>query len=450
MFRCLPAGVLLCAAALSAPVVGAQADPLPARFESLAGAYAEVYGFSGTIKIVRAGKPVFEQSFGPAERSFDTPNTPATRNSINSISKTFTAAAALRLVERGQLDLAAPVSRYLPELDAAWKDAVTVHHLLSHSSGLPREAGLPAHDDSSLADQADLVASLPTRFEPGARYGYSNAGYIVLGRVLERVSGLDYAELIEREIIRPLELRDTGVYRAEAVVARQAVPYRMTPEGVSTAQRTKTRGESAGGGLYSTPADLYRFVTALEDDSLLGESMRAKLFARHVETDGDDHEGYAWSIKSFGPNPIRFAAGSGYGTKSVIVRDPEAGDFIGIVSNWGNTPILDLLRDLFLTLNGREVAAPSSDLLADAADYRGQLGRYRFDAQQLRTALQADDDVMRLHEHQGRVFLDDELMARGENGTLRLTYTDELVVRVGDDVLVIEIGGRRLQGRKLR
>jgi CubicO group peptidase (beta-lactamase class C family) len=222
----------------------------------------------------------------------------------------------------------------------------------------------------------------------------------------------------------------------------------MSPDGVSEAQRTKTLGESAGGGLYSTPADLYRFVTALEDGTLLGEAMREALFAAHAET-RDGHEGYAFSVKAFGPNPIRFAAGSGYGTKSVVVRDPAAGDFIGIVSNWGNTPILDLLRDLFLALNGQSVEPPSADRLADPDDYRPHFGRYAFDDQALRTALQADDDVIRLHESGGRLFMDDELMARGAEGALTLTYTDELVIRVGDGALTLEVGGKKLVGQRV-
>lgn len=448
------AGCLLAASLAVAPIAKADApaessrNTLAAQLEELADAYRDVYGFSGTVKVVQGDAPLLEASFGAADRESGRPHEPATPTSINSISKTFTAVAVLRLAERGEIDLHAPIADYLPGLTAPWRRSVTAHHLLSHTSGLPREAGLDAADERSLQELVAVVDALAPAFEPGARYGYSNAGYILLGRLLERVTGNDYSEVIRAEIVEPLGLEHTGVYRGLDAVLGQAVPYRMTPDGVEIAQRTKTLGESAGGGLYSTPGDLYRFVSALENDTLLGAAMRDAMFAAHTET-GDGHEGYAWSVKAFGPNPIRFAAGSGYGTKSVVVRDPASGDFIGIVSNWGNTPILDLLRDLFLALNGQRVQPPSADRLADPADYREALGRYAFDEQALRTALQAEDGTIRLHAVDGRLFMDDELMARGPDGTLTLTYTDELVIGVADGTMTLELGGQRLEGRRI-
>lgn len=447
MKRLLSVAVLLASATPAAPEPAP--DRLPERLGRLVDAYADVYGFSGTVKVVDDESEIFERSVGLADRSFGVPFAPTTRTSINSISKTFTAAALLRYVDRGRLDLSAPVGRYLNDLGAEWKDRVTLHHLLSHSSGLPREAGLDEGDERTLSEQLETVGGLALEFEPGSRYGYSNAGYIVLGNVLERVSGLDYAEAIRRETVEPLHLADTGVYEDSVVVTRQAVPYRMTPAGVGFAQRTKIRGESAGGGMYSTPGDLYRWVRALEDDSLLHAASRERLFHPHVAGEGSDFEGYAWSIKSFGARALRFAAGSGYGTKSVVVRDPEAGDFIAIVSNWGNTPILALLRDLFLTLDGRSVDPPTRDALADPEDYRTRLGAYRFDEEALRHALQTDDGIVRLHAHEGRLFLDDELLARGPDGTLRLTYTGELSISFDDASMTLEIGGRRLVGERI-
>lgn len=417
---------------------------------SIVSGYHAVHGFSGTVHVARGNTEAYSASVGLCERSFATPCDIRTRYSINSISKAFTAVAILRLAERGLLDLKAPVGQYLPEFSAPWGASVTLHHLLSHSAGLPREAGLSATSEQTLAEQLNAVASLELLFAPGSAYGYSNAGYIVLGNVLERVAGADYAEIIHREVIAPARLADTGVYVGQAVVSRQAVPYRLTAQGIEQAQRTKTRGESAGGGIYSTPADLHRFLRALEDDTLLGPAMRARLFAPHQRVDDQNAEAYAFSLKTFGDRKVRFAAGSGYGSKSALVRIEDTGEFIGVTSNWGNTPILALLRDLFLRLTGESVAPPDIGNLADPADFEAKHGRYQFDADLLRQTLQAEDSVLRLHAVEGKLFLDDELLAKGVNGTLRLTYTNELLIRFEGEDLVLDIAGQVLRGERLR
>ena len=425
-------------------------DERRAAIDTIVKAYGDVYGFAGTVLVVDDEQPLIQTSIGLADRAFGIANTATTRNSINSISKTFTALAVVRMAERGRIELDAAIGRYLPALKAEWRNRVTVHHLLSHSSGLPREAGLDSHDRQTLEQQLDDVAQLTLLFEPGQRFGYSNAGYILLGNLLEAVSGTTYAEIIEQEILKPLKLENTGVYEGRVVVANQAEPYRMTPRGVERAQRTKTLGETAGGGLYSTATDLYRYTRALENNALLSDDMQKMLFARHVTGEGSDYEGYAWSIKQFGDQTLRFAAGSGYGTKSVIIRDPQQGQFIGIVSNWGNTPILQLLRDIYLSVKGQDIQPPSSTMLAKPSNHRAQLGSYAFDAETLRTALQIIDGELRLHVHEGKLFLDDELLVAGPDGTLALTYTDELVIRLDGDCMTLEIGGQSLKGTRIR
>lgn len=444
----LAAAVLLSISFISLPSDSRAGEDVTQALEAVVEAYRDVHGFAGTVRAVADDEPLLERSVGLAERSFGIAHQADTRVSINSISKTFTAVAALRLAARGELDLDAPVSDLIQGFETDWADRVTVHHLLSHSSGLPREAGLDAGSELSLAEQRRSVALLELEFEPGERFGYSNAGYILLGNVIEAVSGKDLAEVIETEILEPAGLEDTGMFVGRRVVERQAVPYRFGPGGVVAAQRSKTLGESAGGGLYSTPADLERFVRALEDDTLLSEPWRERLFAPHVDAGPGGHEAYAWSIKQFGAATLRFSAGSGYGTKSVVVRDPDNGLFIAIVSNWGTFPILDLLRDLFLVIQGEDVDLPDGRNLARPEDLASKLGRYRFDADALRTALQAEDGDMVLHVFEGRVFLDDELLAVKQDGAYGLTYTDELTLRFEDEALVLAIGGRELRGQR--
>lgn len=424
----------------------AQQNEMVQKLETITQAYHEVYGFSGTVKVVLDDNEIWQDSYGLANRSFDIPNSPATRNSINSISKTFTAALILKMAEKAQLKLDVPISTWLPTLSADWADSVTIHHLLTHSSGLPREAGMKASDELDFQEQVRLVNELTLLFEPGERYQYSNAGFILLGAIIEKVSDREYRDVMNEGIIEPLGLNNTGVYEGNAVVKNQAVPYKIGPFGIEEAQRTKIIGESAGGGLYSTLNDLYQFTVNLENEGILSAESQNLLFKKHMVLSEGEAEGYAWSLKQFGPDQIRMAAGSGYGTKSVIIRDPVSGLFIGILSNWGNTPVLDILRDLYLTVKGQAIDPPTSEMLADPDKYSAHFGTYVFDPEKMRTYLQKENNRIVVREIDGKLFMDDELLAQKENGVLGLTYTNEVRIYFKGDKMILEINENQLIG----
>ncbi len=418
-------------------------------YVALMEAYADVYGFSGSVLVIEGGKHSFSDSSGLANRSFNVSHTMDTRISINSVSKLFTVVALLQLVDEGELELDASIGSYLPALTADWRQDVSVRHLLTHSSGLPREAGMPAHTDLSLAEQLPIVDALDLLHPPGTRYEYSNAGTVLLGRLLETLTGMDYPRVIESRIIEPLGLNNTGVYRGTSVVSRQAVPYSLGPEGVVEAQRSKIVGESAGGGLYSTPRDLYRFVLATEDGSLLSPASETLMVTPQPEVEGGETEAMTWSIQIDGESVLRMAAGSGYGTKSIVLRIPDSDSFIAIMTNWGNTPILDMLRDVYLTMSGVEVNLPDSSSLASPADFRTRLGRYRFDEERLRIHLQMENPVVSLLAVDDRLFLNDELMKNQGDGMLGLTYTNELEISFEENSMVLVINGNRLEGERI-
>lgn len=425
-----------------------QDGSLTQKLDVLNEAYEKVYGFSGTVKVVIDNNNTFEKSYGLANRSFNIRNTTNTRFSINSISKTFTATSILILAQEGKVDLNEPVKRYIPSLKADWAESVTIHHLLTHTSGLSRESGIQPHEELTFNEQVKLVEKQTLLFTPGERYEYSNAGLILLGSIIENVSGMSYGAFTKMKIIDPLNLNNTGYYSGRNVISNQAVPYKISPNGLEFAQRSKHYGDNAGGGLFSTPADLFKFVRGLENHEILEKQYVDMMFQSHVQSGGNEFEGYAWSIKYFGDEKLHFAAGSGYGTKSVIIRMPESGDFIGITSNWGNTPILQLLRDLYLTIRNLEVSLPSEDELANPDSYSSQIGAYVFNKEELTKHLGIKRDKIHLQEVDGRLFLGEELLAEAD-GFLKLTYTNELKIQVEDDQMVIDINGNVIKGKKL-
>lgn len=429
-------------------------DPAIARYRTqvaeLMEAYVSIYGFSGTIKVVKAGQPISTQSYGLANRSFQIPMAPDHRISINSISKTFTATAVMMLVEAGKIDLQRPIAAYLPELTAPWKEQVTVHHLLTHSSGLPRESGIQWFDQLTLQQQVvQLINAQDLAFAPGSRYDYSNTGITLLGRIIETTSGQSYADYLQEHIIQPLGLQNTGVYQGSRVVERQAVPYKVSSNGVAETQRSKHLGENAGGGMYATVDDLYRFVLALEQHELLSPATTALMFNGHLAIDDGDQAAYGWTLKAFGAQQLRFASGSGYGSKSVVIRAPASDDFIAITSNWGNTPILQMMAGLFFIINDLDYQLPSQQNLPRAEDYRSALGRYRFAGDTLQTQLMYDGDTMVLQLVDGRLFLNEDLLVSKAEQRLGFAYTDELLIEFKPEQMIITINGHRLVGQRI-
>jgi len=236
-------------------------------------------GFSGTALVAREGKVLLSKGYGPAHREWDIPNTPRTKFRIGSITKQFTAAAILLLQERGKLSARDPIGNYLVDCPEAWKE-VTIHHLLSHTSGIPDRAlplDLPPAPFPPTADGlAARYANTPLLFPPGEQWAYSNAGYVLLGYLIEKVSGQSYARFLRENIFTPLKMEDTGYDDGRQPVPRRAAGYACNGITVVNAPYTDVNAAHAAGALYSTAEDLYRWEQSLFGGKLLSPaSLRA-------------------------------------------------------------------------------------------------------------------------------------------------------------------------------
>jgi D-alanyl-D-alanine carboxypeptidase len=226
--------------------------------------------FSGVVLAARGDEVVFHRAYGSADRTAGRPAGLDTRFDIGSLDKLFTSTVVLRLAELGALELDAPVGRYLQGLDPAVLERTTVRHLLQHRGGLGDYLTHPAFRDRpgslrSTVDFLELVREQTLLFEPGTETRYSNAGFVVLGAIVEAVSSRPYHDVVREHVLEPAGMSDTGPRRDE----RSAVRY--SREGgslVDTDGRWPATGSPAGGG-YSTARDLHRFMAALLADRLL-------------------------------------------------------------------------------------------------------------------------------------------------------------------------------------
>ena len=271
--------------------------------------------FSGVILVAQNGIPLFEQAYGFADREKKIPNRVDTKFNIGSINKSFTGLAIRQLVVGKKVSLDDPVGKFLPDYpnkDAAAK--VTVRHLLDMTSGVgdffgDRYQATSKEKIRSLKDYLPLFADKPLEFEPGAREQYSNGGYVVLGLIIEKASGVDYYTYVRDHIFKPAGMNDSVSYEKDSAVPNRAIGY--VRDGSSWKPNYETlpgRGSSAGGG-YSTARDLLKYTIALGKGTLVGA--------------GEEIRG------GFG------IAGGAPGLNAVLEWDPQSGYVVAVLSNLG-------------------------------------------------------------------------------------------------------------------
>jgi CubicO group peptidase (beta-lactamase class C family) len=256
-----------------------------ARLDSLAHADR----FAGAALLAKGDQVLFQAAYGEASRSDHTPNRVDTKFNLGSINKVFTKLAIAQLVEQGKVRLDDTIDRYLPDYPKAVASRVTVRQLLEHRGGIGDVFG-DAYDriDHSrlrrVADWIPLFRDVPLAFEPGTREQYSNGGYVLLGAIVERVSGEDYYDYVRAHVYRPLEMKDTDDFPSDGRTPNLAAGYTRNLPGASASDgwmdngpSRPWRGSPAGGG-YSTLADLLRFVQALRAGKLLKPETLARDF----------------------------------------------------------------------------------------------------------------------------------------------------------------------------
>ena len=326
--------------------------------------YAREHAFSGTVLVERSGRVEYEQSFDMADRAFAVPNTPDTRYWIASITKLFTATLAMQLVDEGRIELDAPIRTCLPDYAGEGRD-VTVRQLLTHTSGIANfdtvtdaatalRDGIPAYQLPHTSD--DLLrrhASGKLVHVPGTTFDYNNGDYVILGKIIERVTGMPFEQTLSRRILEPLKLTDTGMLRQGEILPRLARTYFVREDTAQLVNDLPVYPENwyAAGGMYSTVRDLRLFADALYGGGLIRrESLQLML------TPGLDDYGFGvWSYEStIAGKPHRVAKRPGriMGAQAQLYRLLDDDVTVVILANVGNVDL-----DEFVARIGRVVVS---------------------------------------------------------------------------------------------
>ena len=284
--------------------------------------------FRGSVLVGINGRIVFEKGYGFADEEWNAPNTTQTKFRIASLTKQFTAACILLLQERGKLSVHDPVSKYVSDLPEAWQ-AITIHQLLTHTSGIPNYPGMARIENELNRTGAtprqilEVAASRPLDFRPGSRLQYTNTGYVLLGMVIEKVSGGSYGAFLQKEIFAPLEMTSSGYDMAAKVLSQRASGYTIHDGHISNSDFIDMSIPFAAGGIYSTVEDMYRWNEALANGKLLSPPSVDQMFAVYPETLLEGmHYGYGVVIAERFGRKLYYHGGGVKGFESVIQRYP--------------------------------------------------------------------------------------------------------------------------------
>jgi CubicO group peptidase (beta-lactamase class C family) len=284
--------------------------------------------FSGAVLVAQDGAVLFERAYGYASRQLNVPNTLDTRFHIASMTKMFIAMAALILHEQGRLDLHAKPAAYLPELAALDQD-ITIHHLLSHTSGIQDVYDVPdlrfamsklQHEQGTLLS---YLVKLPQLFRPSAKWSYSSTGYLLMGYLMERVTGLPYEELMARYVFTPLSMSNTGRDLPQRINPGRAFGHAVADGHLINAPNDELGDFAGPGELYSTVRDLNKWGDAMFDCPLVTPPTLALLLTPYAQVDWQVDPplqyGYGWFLAP----RLRMHGGGTPGFRSLIRQYPE-------------------------------------------------------------------------------------------------------------------------------
>ncbi len=276
------------------------------------------------LLVYKDGVAVVRQGFGLAELETGRTVTPTTSFRLASISKQFTATAILLLAQDGQLTIDAPIKTWLPSLPAI-ADVITLRHLLSHTSGLLDYEDLMDSADSRQVHDRDVLRLLEsenrTYFVPGSDYRYSNSGYALLALIVERASGLRYADFLRERIFQPLGMNSVAFEDGRNQVQERAYGYSLIDGHWQRTDQSTTSAVLGDGGIYASIDDLARWDAALYDDRLLHQSWRTLAVTPATRTDEPDVDFYGFGWRLHGD--LHWHSGETIGFRNVILRWPS-------------------------------------------------------------------------------------------------------------------------------
>lgn len=350
------------------------------KLDKLISTYAEYGKFNGSVLVAEKGNVIYKKGFGLADREWNVPNQPDTKHRLGSITKQFTAMAILQLVEKGKLKLDVPISAYLPDYPKKNGDVITIHHLLTHSSGIPNVTSFPGFSKNisrnaySPVELVKLFADSTLQFKPGEKFAYSNSGYMLLGYIIEKVTGKRYEQVLQENIFTPLMMINTGYDHSRSLLKNRASGYEKNGRLYINANSIDMSVPYAAGALYSTVEDLYLWDHALYGNQLLRQENMDILFTKHIPSGGNYYYGYGWGVGGIplGSTVERIEtighSGGIDGFVTQLTRIPSDKSFIVLLNNTGGAPLGEMTNAIAAILYDKSYNFPKRSVAYSLGD----------------------------------------------------------------------------------
>ncbi len=340
-------------------LVGASPAPVNvSRMEQVVQFYLSNKQFMGSVLVARDKNVLLSKGYGFANLEWEIPNSSSTKFRLGSLTKQFTAACILLLEERGKLRIDDPVKKYLPDAPAAW-EKVTLFHLLTHTSGIPSFTGFPdyASTEGMPSPAEKTVARFrdkPLDFQPGEKWSYSNSGYVLLGYLIERISGRSYADFVQGNIFAPLGMKDSGYDLNSTVIPHRAAGYSPGPGGPVNAGFIHMSIPHAAGALYSTTEDLLRWEEALFGGKLLSATSLQKM-----TTPFKSEYAFGLMVRSANGRKMISHGGGIEGFNTFLAEYPDEKLTVVVLANLNGPASEEIAGKLGAIAHGEEVQLPS-------------------------------------------------------------------------------------------
>jgi len=349
---------------------------------------AQVWQFQGAYLVARGDSVLARGAVGCADRGANIPNRPDTKFLIGSMTKPFTAIAVLQLTDRGLIDLNATLDRYIDIYPAERAKRITVHDLLCHRSGIPdlinnREYAMKIHEHIEPEEIVAFFGNQPLEFEPGSRYTYSSSNYVLLGLIVEKVTGMPWAEYIDSAICQPSGMTNTGVF--EDYAQREDFAKGYAPDRTGQLVEVPPINPSAGyaaGSLASTVDDLFKLNQALYSTELLPHVWIDSMLTPYSPT-----YGYGWLIDDFGGYRLTAHGGGVPGYVSTFQRWVDDRVCVVVLSNNVAVPTHAVANGLAALALGEVCDEPrvKTPITIDSAGLTQYEGRYKTTNGEIRT-----------------------------------------------------------------
>lgn len=375
----ITSGLLLCSVFLVA-------QNKSKEIKNLMQLYYDYDQFNGSILVAENGSPIYKGGFGLANMEWDLPNEADTKHRLGSITKQFTAMLILQLVEQGKIDLQKPISAYLPDYPKETGDKITMHHLLTHTSGIPNYTAFPdffkdkSRDPKTPDEFIAIFKDLPLEFEPGERFNYSNSAYFLIGVIIEKVTEKTYEANLHELIFDPLGMTNSGYDHHATILKKRATGYERGANGFVNSAYIDMSLPYAAGSLYSTAEDLYKWDQALYTNELITEESKQLLFYPHIKAGATRSYSYGFSV---GKQQIGTSKDSVYvtahggginGFNTVIVRDIKQKNLVVLLNNTGGADLGEMSSDIMAILYDKPFDLPKKSLVSELRSRTKQQG----------------------------------------------------------------------------